>query len=82
MDTVDTRTVPEPLENYLTDGASGTTWSNAGSVSSDHVLQQTDTQYDADGNVILMTMRARFDNETATGALASPSTSPKARVSS
>jgi hypothetical protein len=45
------------------------------------VLQQTDTQYDKDGNLILVTTRQRFHNETATGALGNATTAPKARVS-
>src|SRR5262249_8757754 len=56
-------------------------WSAAGSVSSDNVLQQVEYGYDADGNVILTTTRERFHDETATGALGNPTTSPKARVS-
>jgi RHS repeat-associated protein len=69
------------IEEYQTDGASGTSWTNAGSVTGDNVLSQTDTQYDADGNVILTTDRERFHNETATGALGNATTAPKARVS-
>jgi YD repeat-containing protein len=69
------------IEEYQTDGASGTSWSAAGSPSGDNVLQQTDTQYNKDGNPILVTTRQRFHNETATGALGNISTAPKARVS-
>jgi RHS repeat-associated protein len=68
-------------ESYSTDGASGTSWSNAGSVTVDNVLEQVDNQYDADGNVIFVTTRERFHNETATGALGNPTTAPKARDS-
>jgi RHS repeat-associated protein len=68
-------------EAYTTDGAGGTSWTAAGSVASDNVLTQTDTSYDSDGNVIFVTARQRFDNETATGALGNPTTAPKARVS-
>src|SRR5262249_39970132 len=35
-----------------------------------------------DGNAILVTNRQRFHDETATGALGNPTTSPKARVNS
>ena len=35
---------------------------------------------DADGNAIVTIDRQRFDNETATGALGDPNTTPKARV--
>jgi RHS repeat-associated protein len=66
---------------YTTDGAGGTTWSTAGSVSSDNVLQQVEYTYDADSNVILTTTRERNHDETATGSLGNPTTSPKARVS-
>jgi RHS repeat-associated protein len=70
-----------PTVVYTTDGAGGTSWGNAFSVSSDNVLQQVEQSYDANGNVILTTTRQRFDNETATGALSDPGHSPKARVS-
>jgi RHS repeat-associated protein len=66
---------------YTTDGASGNTWANAGSVTGDNVLQQVETTFDADSNAILVTTRQRFDNETATGSLGDPNNSPKARVS-
>jgi RHS repeat-associated protein len=66
---------------YTTDGSSGTSWSAAGSVTGDYVLQQVEYTYDSDGNVILTTTRQRFHNETATGALGNPTTAPKARVS-
>jgi YD repeat-containing protein len=68
-------------EDYQTDGAGGTSWTAAGSVASDNVLQQTDTSYDAASNVIEVTTRQRFDNETTLGALGNPTTAPKARVS-
>ena len=63
-------------------GASGN-WSDAGSVSGDVVLSQSEQAYDADGNVLLTTTRDRFhdDAATATGALGDDTTSPKARVS-
>jgi YD repeat-containing protein len=66
---------------YQTDGAGDSTWANASSVVNNNVLRETDTQYDADGNPILVTDKERFDNETATGALGNPTTSPKARDS-
>jgi RHS repeat-associated protein len=68
-------------EDYQTDGGNNTSWSNASSVASDNVLEQTDTQYDKDGNAILVSTRQRFDNETTKGALGNPTTAPKARVS-
>jgi RHS repeat-associated protein len=45
------------------------------------VLTQSETQYDANGNVIFVTTRDRFHDETATGELTSATTAPKARVS-
>ncbi len=66
---------------YSTDGAGGTTWAAAGSVSSDDVLSQVETAYDANGDGILTTDRERFHNEMTTGALGNPTTAPKARVS-
>ena len=50
-------------------------------MSGDNVLMQTETKYDNNGNPILVTARERFHNETATGALKTATTSPKARVS-
>ncbi len=64
-----------------TDGAGGPSWSAADSVANDHVLSQTETTYDNEGNVILVATRDRFHDETATGALNNPSLSPRARVS-
>jgi RHS repeat-associated protein len=66
---------------FTTDGAGGSTWANAGSVTGDNVLDQVENTYDAASNVILVTTRQRFDNETATGSLGNATNSPKARVS-
>lgn len=66
---------------YSTDGSGGTSWTAAGGVANDNVLSQVETQYDANGNVILAIDRERFHDETTLGALANPSTAPKARVS-
>jgi RHS repeat-associated protein len=68
------------IEAYTTDGAGGTSWSAASSVSSDDVLEQTDTTYDTDGNVILAADRQRDHNDTTTGALGNVTTSPEARI--
>jgi RHS repeat-associated protein len=70
-----------PTVQDTTDGGGDTSWSDAVNVIDDAVLQQTETQYDADGNAILVTTRQRFHDETATGALGNPTTSPKARAS-
>jgi RHS repeat-associated protein len=66
---------------YTTDGGGDTSWADALNVTGDAVLEQTETQYDADGNAILVTTRQRFHDETATGALGDPNTGPKARAS-
>jgi hypothetical protein len=68
-------------KTYLTDGYQDATWTDAGSVSNNNVLRQTEQQYDANGNVIFVIAKDRFHDETATGELANPTTAPKARVS-
>jgi RHS repeat-associated protein len=70
-----------PTVRYVTDGSGDSTWADASSVTNNYVLEQTETTYDADGNAILVTSRQRFHDETATGALGNPTTTPKARVS-
>src|SRR5262249_50776642 len=67
------------VRKFVSDGGGDSGWADAGSVTGDAVLQQTETQYDANGNVLFVTTRQRFHDETATGALGDPSTSPKAR---
>ena len=56
---------------YTTDGGSGTTYSDASSVSSDVVLTQTEYKYDNDGNVIetITSDRLSTDSATTTSAL-------------
>jgi RHS repeat-associated protein len=66
---------------YTTDGGGDSSWSDAGTVTGDAVLEQAECNYDADGNVILTTTRQRNHDETTTGALGNASTTPKARVS-
>jgi hypothetical protein len=65
----------------VTDGATDSGWASAGTVTGNNVLSQVETSYDKDGNVILVVDRERNHDETATGALGNPTTSPKARVS-
>jgi RHS repeat-associated protein len=66
----------------LTDGQGDASWSDATQVTaSNHVLSQTLTQYDGDGNPILVTTKDRFHDETAGGDLGSPATVPDARMS-
>ena len=69
---------------YATDGAGGTSYSAASSVTNDHVLEQVEYAYDVDGNVILTTSRQRFHDTAYTGPLGTPAstgTTAKARVS-
>jgi YD repeat-containing protein len=66
---------------YLTDGYRDGGWNDAFSVSRNNVLTQIEPGYDSDGNVIQGVTRKRFHDETATGGLGNPTTSPKARVS-
>jgi RHS repeat-associated protein len=68
-------------KTYLTDGYQDVTWTDAGSVSTNNVLSQTEKQYDANGNVLFVITKDRFHDETATGELGNPTTAPKARVS-
>jgi YD repeat-containing protein len=68
------------IVTYTTDGGGDSTWADAGNVIGDNVLQQDETQYDANGNAILDITRQRFDSETATGALGNSTTAPLARV--
>src|SRR5262249_1761404 len=62
-------------------GGGDSGWSDAGGVTGDAVLSQTEYQYDANGNVILTIGKERFHDETATGELGDAATAPKARVS-
>jgi RHS repeat-associated protein len=66
---------------YLTDGGGDTTWADAGNVTGDNVLQQTETTYNAEGSPTLTVTRQRNHDEAATGSLGNPTTSPKTRVS-
>jgi hypothetical protein len=48
----------------------------------DTVLEQAEYQYDANGNLILSTLRQRFHDATGTGELGTPTSGqPRARVS-
>ncbi len=48
-----------------TDGGSGTTWAQAGSLSGDQVLTQELYTYDNNGNVILQEEKDRFNTDTS-----------------
>ena len=67
--------------SYSTDGGGDSGWGDALNVSGDAVLQQQETTYDKNGNAILSTGRQRFHDESATGALGSPTSGVRARVS-
>jgi RHS repeat-associated protein len=66
--------------DYTTDGAGGTSWSAAGSVANDTVLEQSQTVYDADSNAIETIASQRFHNATGTGPLGNPTSGIGARV--
>lgn len=68
------------VATYLTDGGADTSWADAGNVTGDIVLSQSETKYDG-ANPVMFTTRERFHDETASGELGNPSTGPKARVS-
>ncbi len=67
--------------DYLTDGGGDVGYTDAGNVTGDTVVQQTELTYDKDNNVIATAIRERFHNASGTGALGSPSTGIGARVS-
>jgi RHS repeat-associated protein len=66
--------------DYATDGAGGTSWVAADSVANDTVLEQVQTIYDGDSNVIETMDSQRFHNATGTGPLGNPSSGIGARV--
>ena len=71
-----------PGSSSSSSSSGGDSYTPATNVTGDTILQQSETDYDAAGNVILATVRRRFHNATGTGELTSPSGSqPKARVS-
>lgn len=75
------------IKSFVTDGggdvAAAVTgnWLDADDVTGDKVLEQSQSTYDANGNVTLVTARQRFHDEAATGELGDDATAPKARVS-
>jgi RHS repeat-associated protein len=68
-------------KTFTTDGLGDNGWADANSVANNNVLTQTETQYDANSNVILTIGKERFHDETATGELGDSATAPHARVS-
>src|SRR6185437_3057977 len=63
-----------------TDGAYGTYWVEAATVSHDTVLEQEQTVYDGDGNPIETIDSQRFHNATGSGAVGTPTSGIGARV--
>ena len=73
--------VGRPRKSFLTDGGGDSAYADADDVTGDAVPTQTEWTYDATGNPILVTARDRFHDESGTGALGTPATGVKARVS-
>jgi RHS repeat-associated protein len=74
-------TLGRPVKNYVGFDTSETSYADAASVSGDTIFEQTETTYDAAGNVIQVTRRSRLHDASSTGELTSTSGSqPKARV--
>ena len=70
-----------PTATYLGYDDEETSWSDAASVANDTIIEQTETQYDALGRVLVTTTRQRMHNATGFGPLTSPDgVQPKARV--
>ncbi len=67
--------------SYVTDGGGDSAWTDADDVTSDNVLSQVEPSYDIGGRTLMVTSKERFHDETGTGALGTPSTGVKARVS-
>jgi YD repeat-containing protein len=65
---------------YQTDGLGDATWADAGTAAGNNVLGQTDTQYDAVGNPLLVVRRERFHDETALGELGDAGSMGQARA--
>ena len=57
---------------YLTFNARDSVGENAGGISDDIVIEQSQSQYDAAGNIILTIQRARYMNATGSGELNEP----------
>jgi RHS repeat-associated protein len=66
---------------YVTDGGGDSGYSDAGNVTGDTVLTQSEFAYDANSNPIKTTTRDRFHDASGTGALGTPTSGIHARVS-
>ncbi|MBO0696925.1 MAG: RHS repeat protein, partial [Zavarzinella sp.] len=67
-------------KSYVTDGGGDGTYADAGDVTGDTVLSQTEWTFDPDGNPTLVTTRDRFHDETRTGPLGDPGSADKAKA--
>jgi hypothetical protein len=71
-----------PVKTFIGFDVDETAYSEALDVVGDSIFEQTESEYDDAGNVILATLRRRLHDATGTGELTSTSGSqPKARVS-
>lgn len=70
-----------PMAAYTSDAGGDSAYADADDVSGDAVLEQVEWTHDGVGNVLVETVRQRFHDETGTGALGTPTTGVKARVS-
>jgi YD repeat-containing protein len=57
------------ITTYTTDGHNDSSYADAASVSDDAVLEEVDTQYDDNGNAILVTTKQRWHDATGAGPL-------------
>jgi RHS repeat-associated protein len=73
--------VGRPTTVSTADGGGDSSYSDAGSVTGDAVLEQREITYDGNGDVLATVTRLRFHDETGTGALGTPSSGAHARVS-
>jgi RHS repeat-associated protein len=71
------------VTEYTTNGGGGTSWAGASNATNDVVLEQAETVYDNNGNVIETVNRQRFEDATLPGPLGGPgsTTAPQARDS-
>ncbi len=69
-----------PLTQYTGYDLTESGYADAGSVADDTILTQTETTYDAAGNVVEVLLRERYHNATGLGGLGSPGVAPNARV--
>ena len=70
-----------PTRSHLGYDPAETAYADALSVANDTILEQTESTYDAAGNLIAGTARQRYHNATGVGPLGTPTSSgPQARV--